>query len=150
MNTEHNLLSPLPPSLPALYQRQEILHFFSLFFFSGLEFAYSQSPTYMRGVVMGLCLAMIGLGYYVASALASIVKHASNGDWYPEDLNKGFMEYYLFLLAGLMLVNAVVFLLTAVKYRYANYDEEITYPENQDRNFRKGSPNDYQSINGDL
>ena len=98
---------------------------------------------------MGLCLAMIGLGYYVASALASIVKHASNGDWYPEDLNKGFMEYYMFLLAGLMLVNAVVFLLIAVKYRYANYDEEMTYPENQDRNLPKGSPNDYQSISED-
>ena len=74
---------------------------------------------------MGVCLAMIGLGYYVASALASIVKHASDGQWYPNDFNKGSMEYYMFLLAGLMLVNAVVFLWLAVRYRYADHDREI-------------------------
>ena len=100
------------------------------FLLSGLEFAYTQSPADLRGVVMGLCLAMIGLGYYVASALVFIVKHASNSDWYPENLNKGCLEYYMFLLAGLMLVNASVFLFLAVRYRYLNHDREtnITYP----------------------
>ena len=71
--------------------------------------------------MMGLCLAMIGLGYYVAGLLASIVKHASHSKWYPDDLNKGTLEYYMFLLAGLMLVNAAVFLFLAVRYRYADH-----------------------------
>lgn len=74
---------------------------------------------------MGLCLAMIGLGYYVASALASIVKHASDGKWYPDNLNEGSLECYMFLLTGLMLVNTVVFVLLAVKYRYADQDQKL-------------------------
>ena len=74
---------------------------------------------------MGLCLSMVGFGYYLASALASIVKKASDGQWYPEDLNKGKLEDYMFLLAGLMLVNAVVFVLLAVRYRYANRESNV-------------------------
>lgn len=79
---------------------------------------------------MGLCLAMIGLGYYVAVVLASIVKHASESKWYPDDLNKGSLENYMFLLAGLMMVNVAVFLYLAVKYRYADHADVI--PVNHD------------------
>ena len=74
---------------------------------------------------MGFSLAMVGFGLLVASALVSIVIHASDGEWYPENLNKGSLEYYMFLLAGLMLVNASVFLLLAVRYRYLNHDREV-------------------------
>ena len=73
---------------------------------------------------MGVCLAMIGFGYYVASLLAYIVKNASHGKWYPEDLNDGKLAYYMFLLAGLMLVDAAVFLFVAVRYRYVRSPDE--------------------------
>ena len=86
---------------------------------------------------MGVCLAMTGFGFYVASALVSIVKKASDGEWYPEDLNKGSLEYYMFLLAGLMLVNAFVFFLLAVKYRYAHHDRELIYAESQHGDLRE-------------
>ncbi|XP_044174515.1 solute carrier family 15 member 4-like [Acropora millepora] len=89
---------------------------------TGLEFAYSQSPPELRGVVMGLNLAMAGFGFFLASALASIVEKASDRQWYPKNLNKGKLEYYMFLLAGLMLLNAAVFLLLAVRYRYADHE----------------------------
>ncbi|XP_067054756.1 solute carrier family 15 member 4-like [Acropora muricata] len=92
---------------------------------TGLEFAYSQSPPELRGVVMGLNLAMIGLGYFLASALASIVKKASDGHWYPKNLNDGTLEYYMFLLAGLMLMNTTVFLILAVSYRYADHEYRV-------------------------
>lgn len=106
------------------------------FFFSGLEFAYSQSPVDLRGVVMGLCLAMIGLGYYVAGLLASIVKKASDSKWFPDDLNNGTLEYYLFLLACLMLINAAVFLFLAVRYRYADHAHQNT-PVNDEHGDRE-------------
>ena len=96
-----------------------------MFFFPGLEFAYSQSSPELRGVVMGLNLVMIGLVFFLASALASIVKKASDGHWYPKNLNKGRLEYYMFLLAGLMLLNTAVFLLLAVRYRYADHEYRV-------------------------
>ena len=100
---------------------------------------------------MGLCLAMIGLGYYVAGLLASIVKHAPDSTWYPDDLNKGKLENYMFLLAGLMLINAAVFLFLAVRYRYADH-AHVKIPENDDlgeheRSHRRKRNSSYSSIN---
>ena len=89
------------------------------FFCTGLEFAYSQAPRCLQGVVMGAFLVTSGLGNYVANLLVVIVKVASNGDWYPvEDPNHGHFEYFFFLLAGLMMLNFLVFLYVASYYKY--------------------------------
>ncbi|RMX54607.1 hypothetical protein pdam_00014105, partial [Pocillopora damicornis] len=86
---------------------------------AGLEFAYSQAPRCLQGVVMGAFLVTSGLGNYVANLLVVIVKEASNGDWYPVDNpNKGHFEYFFFLLAGLMMLNFLVFLYVASYYKY--------------------------------
>ena len=68
---------------------------------------------------MGAFLVTSGLGNYVASLLVLIVRSASNGSWYPsKNPNKGNLEYFFFLLAGLMVVNFVVFLFVASSYKY--------------------------------
>ncbi|XP_072051177.1 LOW QUALITY PROTEIN: solute carrier family 15 member 4-like [Amphiura filiformis] len=90
---------------------------------TGLEFAYSQSPSYMQGVVMGLFLATTGLGSYVGSLLVAIVNSASRAqgaEWFPDEINDGYLEYYFFLLAGLMLINFGIFVIIAKKYKYVN------------------------------
>lgn len=48
-------------------------------YISGLEFAYTQAPTFMQGLIMGLFLMTSGLGSYVATAIVAIVKAASDG-----------------------------------------------------------------------
>ena len=95
-------------------------------------------------MVMGVCLAMIGLGYFVASLLASIVKHVSRSEWYPDNLNRGTLEYYMFLLSGLMLVNLTVFLFLAVRYRYVVCDQDN--PEDDERVERKKSSSSFSNI----
>ena len=68
---------------------------------------------------MGAFLVTSALGNYVASVLVIIVREASNSVWYPsEDPNQGHMEYFFFLLSGLMLINFVVFLYVASSYKY--------------------------------
>ena len=78
---------------------------------------------------MGAFLVTTGLGSYAASLLAIIVRSASHEKWYPsENLNNGSLEYFFFLLAGLMLVNFLVFLLVARSYKYkgsANRSGEV-------------------------
>lgn len=39
----------------------------------GLEFAYTQAPKFMQGLLMGLFLMTSGIGSYVASAIVAIV-----------------------------------------------------------------------------
>jgi len=68
---------------------------------------------------MGAFLFTSALGNYVANVLVIIVRAASKSDWYPsEDPNQGHMEYFYFLLSGLMLINFVVFLYIASSYKY--------------------------------
>ena len=53
-----------------------------LLLITGLEFAYTQAPSFMQGLIMGLFLMTSGLGSYVASAIVAIVKAASDGGEY--------------------------------------------------------------------
>ena len=91
-----------------------------VFIYTGLEFAYSQAPKYLRGVIMALYLATNGIGSYLANLLVAIVTSVGNAeDWYPEkDPNKGHFEYFFFLLGGLMMLNFLVFLYVASSYKY--------------------------------
>ena len=68
---------------------------------------------------MGAFLATTAIGNYVANLLVLIVRSASNKDWYPsDDPNQGHLECFFFLLAGLMMVNFLVFLGIASSYKY--------------------------------
>lgn len=91
---------------------------------TSMEFAYTQSPPRMRGVIMGIGLAVAGSGFYLAALLVSTVKRATDGSWYPADLNSGSLEYFMFLLAGMGILNIAVLICLAVKYQYSNYENE--------------------------
>ena len=48
----------------------------------GQEFAYSQSPDTLKGVVMGMFLLTMGLGHFLGSALLNLVNAATaNGKY---------------------------------------------------------------------
>ena len=68
---------------------------------------------------MGCFLITTGLGSYLTSLLVVIVRSASNGVWYPsKNPNKGKLEYFFFLLAGIMMVNFAIFVFIASWYKY--------------------------------
>lgn len=97
---------------------------------SGLEFAYTQAPKFMQGLIMGLFLMTSGLGSYVASLLVTIVKSWRTddaSDWYPKEPNNGHLEYMMFLLAALAGVNLLIFIFVArwYKYKVPEIDESI-------------------------
>ncbi|OWF40362.1 solute carrier family 15 member 4-like [Mizuhopecten yessoensis] len=85
---------------------------------SGLEFAYSEAPDFMQGLVMGLFLMTSGIGNYVSSLILVIVKAASTSDpWFPDEINEGKAEYLFFLIGGLMVVNFLIFIIIAKAYK---------------------------------
>ncbi|XP_011456906.3 solute carrier family 15 member 4 isoform X1 [Magallana gigas] len=99
---------------------------------SGLEFAYSQAPSFMQGLVMGLFLMTSGIGNYVSEAILEIVKEVTGADppdaWFPEEMNDGKTENLFFMLAALMAVNTLVFVVVAYFYKY-KAPEETQYLE---------------------
>ncbi|KAK3091819.1 hypothetical protein FSP39_022886 [Pinctada imbricata] len=98
---------------------------------AGLEFAYSQAPEFMQGLVMGLFLMTSGLGSYVSEAILKIVRAATGtqppDSWYPDEINDGKVEYLFFLLAGLMALNLVIFIVIAKFYKYREEEPEVDY-----------------------
>ena len=89
------------------------------------EFAYTEAPSSMQGVVMGVNFVSVGLGGFLGSLLVTIVGAATSANpWIPNDINKGHIEYFFLVLAGLTLANFFVYLFIASKYRYKTTVEE--------------------------
>ncbi|EDV27429.1 uncharacterized protein TRIADDRAFT_12575, partial [Trichoplax adhaerens] len=74
---------------------------------TGLEYAYSEAPEELKGLIMGLYLLTSGLGSYLGSLIIVIVNAASrnpkvqNSEWIPKDINNGHLDYYCYFLAGM-------------------------------------------------
>ncbi|KAM7279342.1 hypothetical protein ACFE04_006476 [Oxalis oulophora] len=86
-----------------------------------MEFYYQQLPENMRSVAGALYFCGMATASYVDGVLVSSVHEKTKGglgDWLAEDLNKGKLEYYYYLVASLGAFNFVYFLVCAYWYRY--------------------------------
>ncbi|RDX94730.1 Protein NRT1/ PTR FAMILY 8.1 [Mucuna pruriens] len=87
-----------------------------------LEFFYGQAPDAMRSLGMALSLTTNALGNYISTLLVTIVtkvttRHGKLG-WIPNNLNRGHLDYFYWLLSILSFLNFLVFLWVAKRYRY--------------------------------
>uniref|UniRef100_A0A7N0RCM9 Uncharacterized protein n=1 Tax=Kalanchoe fedtschenkoi TaxID=63787 RepID=A0A7N0RCM9_KALFE len=77
-----------------------------------LEFFNAQAPDGLKSFGSALCMTSISLGNYVSSLLVSIVMKISTSDrmpgWIPGNLNKGHLDRFYFLLAGLTTIDLFV------------------------------------------
>ncbi|EEF45005.1 nitrate transporter, putative [Ricinus communis] len=94
------------------------------------EFYYKQFPENMRSIAGSFFYLGLAGSFYLSSILVSIVHHVtagSNGrDWLAEDLNKGRLDYFYYMIAVLGVVNFVYFLVVAKWYKYkGNNTDEI-------------------------
>ncbi|XP_022867460.1 protein NRT1/ PTR FAMILY 8.1-like [Olea europaea var. sylvestris] len=91
-------------------------------FVGQLEFFYDQAPDAMRSLLSALSLTTVALGNYLSTLLVTIVtdittRHGKLG-WIPENLNRGHLDYFYWLLAILSIINFFVYLLIAKFYTY--------------------------------
>ncbi|CAG5123017.1 unnamed protein product, partial [Candidula unifasciata] len=100
---------------------------------TSLEFAYNQAPVAMQGLLTGLFLAATGVGNWVSTAILAIVQKATEGNpWWCDDINHCKMEYLMFLLGGLMLLNFFIFVIVAQFYTYqdpATFEKAVAKTE---------------------
>ncbi|CAL1408230.1 unnamed protein product [Linum trigynum] len=88
-----------------------------------LEFFYDQAPESMRSTAMALFWTAISVGNYMSTLLVTLVHKFSAGpggsNWLPDDdLNKGKLEYFYWLITVLQVVNFVYYLFCARMYTY--------------------------------
>ncbi|XP_073274445.1 protein NRT1/ PTR FAMILY 8.1-like [Primulina huaijiensis] len=91
-------------------------------FIGQLEFFYDQAPDAMRSLCSALSLTTNALGNYLSTLLVTIVtklttSHGRLG-WIPDNLNRGRLDYFYWLLAILSSINFFVYLLIANWYTY--------------------------------
>lgn len=87
-----------------------------------IEFYYKQFPENMRSIAGSFFFCGMALSSYLNGFLISLFHKitigTSTGDWLPEDLNKGKLDYFYFVIAALGVVNFGYFLVCAMWYRY--------------------------------
>ncbi|XP_030521571.2 protein NRT1/ PTR FAMILY 2.11-like [Rhodamnia argentea] len=96
-----------------------------------IEFYYKQFPENMRSIAGSLYYCGMAGSSYLSSLLISIVhkntKGAEGGNWLPENLNKGRLDYFYYLIAVLEFLALVYFLVCARWYKYKGTD--VVSPE---------------------
>ncbi|KAL5554162.1 hypothetical protein UlMin_041563 [Ulmus minor] len=90
-------------------------------FIGQLEFFYDQSPDAMRSLCSAFSLLTTSLGNYLSSLILTLVTYFStkggNVGWITDNLNEGHLDYFFWLLAGLSLLNMLVYIVCAKKYK---------------------------------
>ncbi|XP_009595682.1 protein NRT1/ PTR FAMILY 7.3-like [Nicotiana tomentosiformis] len=102
-----------------------------------LEFFNAQAPDGLKSFGSALCMTSISLGNYVSSLLVSVVMKISATDnmpgWIPGNLNKGHLDRFYFLLAGLTLIDLVAYIACAKWYKNIKHSEKIQEHEEDDK-----------------
>lgn len=95
---------------------------------TGLDFSYSQSPKYLKSVVMSAWFVTVAIGNMLVSAIALI------------PINDRAMEFFLY--AALMLFFVVIFyiLVHDYKYREQELDLEANEDDDEDQKEREKEP----------
>ncbi|EPS69660.1 hypothetical protein M569_05105, partial [Genlisea aurea] len=91
-------------------------------FIGQLEFFYDEAPDAMRSLCSAMSLTTTALGNYLSTVLVTVVTKATTGEgklgWIPDNLNRGHLDYFYWLVAGLSSLNFVVYVAIARWYKY--------------------------------
>ncbi|CAN4099299.1 unnamed protein product [Withania somnifera] len=96
------------------------------------EFFYKQCPENMRSIAASIFFVGMAGSSYLSSFLASIVHKTS--DWLAEDLNKGKLDCFYYLIAALEILNLGYFLFCAKWYKYKGRAGDNKLSERTDQN----------------
>ncbi|KAJ4982134.1 hypothetical protein NE237_032971 [Protea cynaroides] len=83
-----------------------------------LEFFIREAPERMKSMSTGLFLTSISMGFFVSSLLVSLVSKVTKNAWLRNNLNKGRLENFYWMLAVLGVVNFLVFLVFSTRHQY--------------------------------
>uniref|UniRef100_A0A1D1Z7N0 Peptide transporter PTR2 n=1 Tax=Anthurium amnicola TaxID=1678845 RepID=A0A1D1Z7N0_9ARAE len=115
--------APVPLSILWQIPQYFLVGAAEIFTFIGqYEFFYDQSPDAMRSLCSALALFTTALGNYLSSfiltVVASITTRGGRDGWIPDNLNKGHLDYYFWLLAGLSSLNLLIYVFCSSRYKY--------------------------------
>ncbi|CAO2033895.1 unnamed protein product [Urochloa humidicola] len=91
-------------------------------FIGQIDFFYDQAPDNMRSMATALSLTSAALGSYLSAALVSVVTAVTTRGgglgWIPDNLNRGHLDYFFWLLSLLSVLNLLAYIPIAKWYKY--------------------------------
>nr|KAJ0197687.1 hypothetical protein LSAT_V11C700352980 [Lactuca sativa] len=128
---DHNMLDaipvlqPLPISVFWLSFQYFVFGIADMFTYVGLlEFFYSQAPKSIKSISSCFLWSSMAIGYFMSSIMVKIVNHATkagtkSGGWLAgNNINRNHLELFYWLLSILSLINFIVYLFVAMRYKY--------------------------------
>ncbi|XP_031484093.1 protein NRT1/ PTR FAMILY 6.3-like [Nymphaea colorata] len=101
-----------------------------------LDFFLRECPAGMKTISTGMFLSTLSLGFFFSSALVAIVDKLTTGDgasgWISDNLNKGRLHDFYWLLAGLSVLNLAFYLFCAKWYVYKEQRVSTANLEDED------------------
>ncbi|KAL9263243.1 NRT1/ PTR FAMILY 2.10-like protein [Drosera capensis] len=93
------------------------------------ELYYKEVPDSMKSIGGSFYYCGSAISSYLSTFILSMVQkettRSSTGNWLSDDLNKGRLDYFYYLMAGLQLVNLVYFMACAKWYNSKGFNEVI-------------------------
>ncbi|XP_043716979.1 protein NRT1/ PTR FAMILY 3.1-like [Telopea speciosissima] len=83
-----------------------------------LEFLYDQAPESMRSTAAALYWTAISMGNYFSTVLVTLVHTITKGSWLQDNLNKGKLEYFYWMISLLQVLNLIYYLFCAKFYSW--------------------------------
>ncbi|KAK7359541.1 hypothetical protein VNO77_01502 [Canavalia gladiata] len=113
---------PVPLSILWQIPQYFLLGAAEVFTFIGQhEFFYEEAPDSMRSFCSALALLTNSIGNYLSSLILIIVDYLTTKDgnfgWITNNLNEGHLDFFFWLLAGLSLLNMLVYIVYARRYK---------------------------------
>ncbi|XP_076930175.1 protein NRT1/ PTR FAMILY 4.5-like [Bidens hawaiensis] len=119
------MLQPLPISAFWLSFQYFVFGVAESFTFVGLlEFFYSQAPKSIKSISSCFLWSSMAIGYFASSVMVNTVNHVTkgvtkSGGWLAgNNLNRNHLDNFYWLLSILSLINFIVYLSVASRYKY--------------------------------
>ncbi|KAJ4811588.1 Protein NRT1/ PTR FAMILY 5.1 [Rhynchospora pubera] len=95
-----------------------------------LEFFNGQTPDGLKSFGSALCMTSMSLGNYFSDAIVTAVMKITTvkgrAGWIPEDLNRGHMDSFYYMLAVLTVIDFVIYVLCARWYKCIRIEGKST------------------------
>ncbi|KAF5469830.1 hypothetical protein F2P56_010389 [Juglans regia] len=127
---ENNLLdnpkATVPMAIWWLLPQYTICGFSDAFTVVGLqELFYDEMPEAMRSMGAAAYISLIGVGSFITNVIISVVQAISSryGEkWLGDNLNRAYLDYFYWVLAGLSALSLCVFLWNAMRLVYKDVE----------------------------
>jgi dipeptide/tripeptide permease len=109
-----------------------------------MEFLYDQAPESMRSTAAALFWLASSLGHYMGTVLVTAVQHATRGrgDWLQDNINRGRIDNYYWLVTCLMVLNLGYYLLCFRFYTMKSLEMADEHGDHDERELSYHNKND--------